>query len=109
MAHVKESRPDSGLDFRAKVLQNLLGCPLFARKLPHRMFVTRVTRFEHLLPSIGQENKELFVYVLLVRIHFIIVMMKWTGLALWQSEFPFPGSLTSTFLSETYIFWHAGC
>ena len=35
---------------------------------------------------------------LLVRIHFIIVMIRWTGLAPWEFEFPFPGSLTSTFL-----------
>ena len=34
---------------------------------------------------------------LLVRIHFIIVMIRWTGLAPWEFEFPFPGSLTSTF------------
>ena len=33
---------------------------------------------------------------LLVQIHFIIVMMRWTGLAPWEFEFPFPGSLTST-------------
>jgi hypothetical protein len=25
-------------------------------------------------------------------------MIRWTGLALWGFEFPFPGSLTSTFL-----------
>ena len=35
---------------------------------------------------------------LLVRIHFIIVMMRWTGLAPRKFEFPFPDSLTSTFL-----------
>jgi len=35
---------------------------------------------------------------LLVRIHFIIVMISWTGLAPWEFEFPFPGSLPSTFL-----------
>ena len=34
---------------------------------------------------------------LLVRIHFIIVMIRWTGLAPWEFEFPLPGSLTSTF------------
>jgi len=33
----------------------------------------------------------------LVRIHFIIVMIRWTGLAPWEFGFPFPGSLTSTF------------
>ena len=33
----------------------------------------------------------------LVQIHFIIVMIWWTGLAPWEFEFPFPGSLTSAF------------
>ena len=37
---------------------------------------------------------------LLVRIHFIIVMIRWTGLAPWESEFPFPDSLTFTFLGQ---------
>ena len=41
---------------------------------------------------------EFFIDNLLVRIHFIIVMIRWNGLAPWESEFPFPGSLTSTFL-----------
>ena len=36
---------------------------------------------------------------LLVRIHFIIVMIRWTGLAPWEFDFSFPDSLTSTFLS----------
>ena len=39
--------------------------------------------------------------------HFIIVMIKWTNLAPWEFEFPFPGSLTSTFLvrrpTSTYM------
>ena len=39
-----------------------------------------------------------FIDNLLVRIHFIIVMIRWTGLAPWELELPFPGSLTSTFL-----------
>ena len=43
-------------------------------------------------------EREFFIDNLLVRIHFIIEMMKWTGLARWQFEFPFPGSLISTFL-----------
>ena len=38
----------------------------------------------------------------LVRIHFIIVMLRWTGLAPWEFEFPCPGSLTSTFLQVGY-------
>jgi len=43
-------------------------------------------------------EREFFIDNLLVRIHFIIVMIGWTGLAPWEFEFPFPGSLTSTFL-----------
>ena len=43
-------------------------------------------------------KREFFIDNLLVRIHFIIVMIGWTGLAPWEFEFPFPGSLTSTFL-----------
>jgi len=36
---------------------------------------------------------------LLVRIHSTIVMIRWTGLAPWGFEWPFPGNLTSTFLT----------
>ena len=43
-------------------------------------------------------QREFFIDNLLVRIHFIIVMIRWTGLAPWEFEFPFPGGLTSTFL-----------
>jgi len=45
-------------------------------------------------------ERELFIDNLLVRIHFIIVMIRWTGLAPWEFEFPFPGSLISTFLES---------
>jgi len=45
-------------------------------------------------------ERESFIDNLLVRIHFIIEMIRWTGLAPWESEFPFPGSLTSTFLGH---------
>ena len=38
----------------------------------------------------------------LVRIHFIIVMIRWTGPVPWEFEFPFPGSLTSTFPEVDY-------
>ena len=44
-------------------------------------------------------EREFFIDNLLVQIHFIIVMIRWTGLAPWEFELPFPGSLTSTFLS----------
>jgi len=49
-------------------------------------------------PREREREREFFIDNLLVRIHFIIVMIKWTGLAPWEFEFPFPGSLTSTFL-----------
>ena len=48
--------------------------------------------------GIPPAEREFFIDNLLVRIHFIIVMIRWTGLAPWEFEFPFPGSLTSTFL-----------
>ena len=44
-------------------------------------------------------ERELFIGNLLVRIHFIIVMIRWTGLAPWEFEFSFPGSLTSNILT----------
>jgi len=49
------------------------------------------------LPLRGGE-REFFIDNLLVRIHFIIVMIRWTGLAPWEFEFPLPDSRTSTFL-----------
>ena len=46
----------------------------------------------------AHREREFFIDNLLVRIHRIIVMIRWTCLAPWEFEFPFPGSLTSTFL-----------
>ena len=43
-------------------------------------------------------EREFFVENLMVRIHFIIEMIRWTSLTPRESEFPVPGSLTSTFL-----------
>ena len=43
-------------------------------------------------------QRDLFIDNLLVRVHFIIEMIWWTGLAPWEFEVPFPGSLISTFL-----------
>ena len=45
-----------------------------------------------------ETEREFFVDKLLVRIHFVIMMIRWTGLAPLESKFTFPGSLTSTFL-----------
>ena len=47
-----------------------------------------------------QSEREFFIDNLLVRIYFIIEMIWWIGLAPWEFEFPFPGSLISTFLVD---------
>ena len=44
-------------------------------------------------------EREFLIDNLLPRIHFIIVIIKGTGLAPWEFEFPFRGSLTFTLLS----------
>ena len=43
-------------------------------------------------------HREFVIDNLLVRIHFITVMIQRTGLVPWELDFPFPGSLLSTFL-----------
>ena len=48
-------------------------------------------------------GREFFIDNLLIQNHFIIVMIRWTGLAPWVFEFPFPGSLISTFPAFTFI------
>ena len=50
--------------------------------------------------ALNPEKRELFIVDLLVRIHVIIEMIWWTGLAPWHFEFPFPGSLIFTFLDR---------
>ena len=52
----------------------------------------------HLTMELSTLAREFFIDYLLVRIHFIFVKIRWTGLAPWVFEFPFPGSFTSTFL-----------
>ena len=52
-----------------------------------------------LLQHLSRE-KEFFIDNLPVQIHSVIVMIRWTGLAPWEFESPFPGSLTSTFLER---------
>ena len=79
------------------------------RPLYHSTLGLRVIKKKKRLapnPQLGQvywvrflpDEREIFFANLLVRIHFIIEMIRWTGLAPWEFEFPFPGSLTSTFL-----------
>ena len=45
-------------------------------------------------------EREFFLDNPLVRIYFISEMIWWTGLAPWEFEFPFPGSIISTFLAS---------
>ena len=52
-------------------------------------------------PGGGGGAREFFIANLLVRIQFIIGMIRRTDLAPWESESPFPGGLTSTCLDET--------
>ena len=58
-------------------------------------------------------ESEVFIDNLLVRIHFILEMIWWTGLVLWQFEFPFGGSLISTCSDSNmtfpliYLAWNA--
>jgi len=51
----------------------------------------------------ARSHREFFIDHLLVRIHFVIEMIRWTGLAPWEFESPFPGSLTSTFLARSQV------
>ena len=53
-------------------------------------------------------KREFFIDNLLVRVHFIIVMIRWTGLAPWEFELPFPGGLISTFLVLAECYLRAG-
>ena len=50
--------------------------------------------------KLGEREREFLVDNLLVSSHLIIVMIRWTGRAPWELEFPFLGSptCTSTFL-----------
>ena len=52
---------------------------------------TLISRLEKAQKAVRPHpEREFFIDNLLVRIHFIIVMIKWTGLAPWEFEFPFP-------------------
>ena len=51
--------------------------------------------------TLHPKEREFLIDNLLVRNHFIIVMIRWTGLAPREFESLFPGSLTSTFLQAS--------
>ena len=76
----------------------------FSRSKKEKKGVAPFSKFLKLVSfEAGQEGSrasatEFFIDNLLIRIHLIIVMIRWTGLAPWEFESPFPGELTSTFL-----------
>ena len=49
-------------------------------------------------PASAWLERYFFIDNLLVRVHFVIEMIRWTGLVPWEFEFSFSGSLASTFL-----------
>jgi len=53
---------------------------------------------QHSCCSCKSREREFFIDNLLLRIHFIIVIIRWTGLATWEFDFFFPGGLSSTFV-----------
>ena len=57
-------------------------------------------------PQTPQQG-EFFIDKLLVRVHLIIVMIRWTGLAPWEFEFSFPGGRAFTFLASTILALHS--
>jgi len=77
---------------------------------PRFRFLAVVGALQHVgdLSRLGGAGGHFFIDNLLFRIHFIIVMIRWTGLAPWEFEFPFPGSLTSTFLAGVGALQYVG-
>jgi len=65
--------------------------------MEERLCFARHLRRQRVEPA----EREFFIDNLLVPIHLIIEMIWWTGLAPWEFEFPFPGSLISTFLGAS--------
>ena len=63
--------------------------------------VPRARRRTPVMPS----EREFLMDNLLVRIHFIIEKIRWTGLAPWEFEFPLSGSLVSTFLAHLWYLY----
>ena len=83
----------------------MLCCKLPCIKvLDRNRFIIKVVHSERSTPARVRTagggtapERNFFMDNLLVRIHFVIETIWWTGLAPWESEFPFPGSLISTF------------
>ena len=91
MAHVRQSRPDHGLGLSLKSPGNVFSCSLFARKRSRRGITSgtpsfRVKSTARAGTALGSAESERHFVIdnLLVRIHFIIDMIWWTGLAPWE-------------------------
>ena len=54
-------------------------------------------------------ERRFFIDNLLVRIHLIIEIFWWTGLAPWELELSFPGSLTFIFLAVCFCLTRQSC
>ena len=80
-----------GFDLNTKILKLHLKVSALRAHLPQRFLLRR-----HL------PKRLFFIDNLLVQIHFIIEMSWWNGLAPREYEFPFPGSLTSTFFATCH-------
>ena len=63
--------------------------------LPIQQMPTSIVWSHDTCPPTFVREREFFIDNPLVRIHFITEMIWWTGLALWEFEFSFPGSLKS--------------
>jgi len=97
LVSVFDFTPPSGL-WRSHLTNSHLNIRAF-----HALLYSNASRFTRNVSATYRERK-FFIDNLLVRIHFIIVMIRWTGLAPWGFEFLFPGSSTSTFLGRLCTF-----
>ena len=79
--------------------EDVQGYLAYKKTPPRRLATGPVPRRDSRVAQQHGAARELFIDKLLVRSHFIIVLIRWTGLASWQFEFPFPGSRTSTILA----------
>ena len=68
------------------------GAVSYARGTPVHVFSRELLRIHAPV-----REREFFIDSLLVRIHYIIAMIRWTGPAPWEFEFHFAGSIMSTF------------
>ena len=96
-AQTRHSRPDSGLVLSHSQIKVIKTFHVVLFVFNSNGLCTLVFHPCTIHPrGLAPPEREFFIENLLVRIHLIIVMIRWTGLAPWQFEFPFSGSLIST-------------